>query len=280
VAACVETLESWLGAMYLTKKQQKQGGKGTLLALPCERCGCGIRVKTLEQKKSWDEMGVSRHKREHACDRLRADREAEEAQAARDARGGGGGGGSAAGSGGGGGAAASGVATMAKRKPLQQNQVQQKKKKKKPSTTRQPSAPRHMGASAGSASNENVAAAASTTGGAAAAASAAGGAAGGTPHARSRRRSLAQVQARGNDDDDDDFQPDATKLDVAAGEKIRYAQRMPPPPPPATPSRHAISLDIVSSEVATSEVVSHLLLLFALSGQPPHSCGGEGEEGR
>ena len=74
-----------LGAMYLTKKQRKQGGTGTLLARPCERCGCGIRVKTPEQKKSWDAMGVSSHQRPSACDRLRAEREAEEAHATRDA---------------------------------------------------------------------------------------------------------------------------------------------------------------------------------------------------
>ena len=66
--------------VYLTKSQRDS--RALFLALPCRKCGCGIRATTKEEKDEKDGLGVDAHARTKACKRLLQERLQEEGAAA------------------------------------------------------------------------------------------------------------------------------------------------------------------------------------------------------
>ena len=64
------------GMVYLTKSQRDS--RALFLALPCRKCGCGIRAKRKEEKDEKDGLGVDAHARTKACKRLLEERLQEE----------------------------------------------------------------------------------------------------------------------------------------------------------------------------------------------------------
>ena len=66
--------------VYLTKSQRDS--RALFLALPCRKCGCGIRATLKEEKDEKDRLGVDAHARTKACKRLLEERLREEGAAA------------------------------------------------------------------------------------------------------------------------------------------------------------------------------------------------------